>query len=62
MVEGVYTLLEKLQKRLDFIVLIVNPKIRDGVNTNIKLDLDFEIMHENYIGNEKIIFLKRQLS
>ena len=62
MVEGVYTLLEKLQKRLDFIVLIVNPKIRDGVNTNIKLDLDFEIMHENYIGNEKIIFLKRKLS
>lgn len=62
MVEGVYTLLEKLQKRLDFIVLIINPKIRDGVNTNIKLDLDLEIMHENYIGNEKIIFLKRQLS
>lgn len=60
MVEGVYTLLEKLQKRLDFIVLIVNPKIRDGVNTNIKLDLDFEIMHENYIGDEKIVFLKRK--
>lgn len=60
MVEGVYTLLEKLQKRLDFIVLIVNPKIRDGVNTNIKLDLDFEIMHANYIGDEKIVFLKRK--
>lgn len=61
MIEGVYTLLEKLKNRLDFIVLIINPKIRDGLNTQIKLDIDFEIMHENYIGEEKILFLKRKV-
>lgn len=61
MIEGVYTLLEKLKNRLDFIVLVINPKIRDGLNTQIKLDIDFEIMHENYIGEEKIVFLKRKV-
>lgn len=61
MVEGVYALLDKLKNRLDFIVLIINPKIRDGLNTQIELDIDFEIMHENYIGEEKIVFLKRKV-
>ena len=60
MIEGVYTLLDKLKERIDFLVLIVSPKIRDGKNSLDKIDLDFEIMHENFIGEDKIIFLKRK--
>lgn len=60
MVEGVYKLMETLKERLDFIVLVVSPKIRNGINTLNEIDIDFEIVHENYIGDEKIIFLKRK--
>ena len=60
MIEGVYTLLDKLKERIDFLVLIVSPKIRDGKNSLDNIDLDFEIMHENFIGEDKIIFLKRK--
>ena len=60
MIEGIYTLLDKLKERIDFFVLIVSPKIRDGKNSLDKIDLDFEIMHENFIGEDKIIFLKRK--
>lgn len=60
MIEGIYTLLDKLKERIDFLVLIVSPKIRDGKNSLDKIDLDFEIMHENFIGEDKIIFLKRK--
>ena len=60
MVEGVYNLLNKLKERIDFFILIVNPKIRDGLNALDKVDIDFEIMHENFIGEEKILFLKRK--
>ena len=60
MIEGIYTLLDKLKERIDFLVLIVSPKIRDGKNCLDKIDLDFEIMHENFIGEDKIIFLKRK--
>lgn len=60
MIEGVYTLLNKLKERIDFFILIVNPKIRSGVNALDKIDIDFEIMHENFIGEEKIVFLKRK--
>jgi len=59
MVEGTYNLLDKLKEKLDFIVLLVNPKIRKGVNALNEIDMDFEIVHENYIGNEKIVYLKR---
>ncbi|APW64687.1 riboflavin biosynthesis protein RibD [Poseidonibacter parvus] len=60
MVEGTYTLLDTLKEKLDYILLIVNPKIRKGSNALNDLDIDFEIVHENYIGEEKLVFLKRK--
>ena len=60
MVEGVYNLMHILKERLDFIVLLVSPKIRNGINALNEIDMDFEIIHENYIGEEKIIYLKRK--
>lgn len=59
MVEGTYNLMEIIKERIDYIVLLVSPKIRKGVNALNEIDMDFEIIHENYIGEEKIIFLKR---
>ncbi|WP_072679847.1 bifunctional diaminohydroxyphosphoribosylaminopyrimidine deaminase/5-amino-6-(5-phosphoribosylamino)uracil reductase RibD [Arcobacter sp. LA11] len=59
MVEGVYNLMEVLKERLDLIVLVVSPKIRKGINALSEIDIDFEIVHENYIGDEKIIYLRR---
>ena len=60
MVEGTYNLLDTLKEKLDYILLIVNPKIRKGQNALNDLDIDFEIVHENYIGEEKLVFLKRK--
>ncbi|CAM3841107.1 bifunctional diaminohydroxyphosphoribosylaminopyrimidine deaminase/5-amino-6-(5-phosphoribosylamino)uracil reductase RibD [Arcobacter cloacae] len=60
MIEGVYTLLEKFKERIDFMILIVSSKIRKGENSLNDIDLDFEIMHENFIGEDKVIFLKRK--
>ena len=60
MVEGTYNLLDILKDRLDYIVLLVNPKIRKGHNALNDIDIDFQIVHENYIGEEKIMFLKRK--
>ncbi|WP_418186217.1 bifunctional diaminohydroxyphosphoribosylaminopyrimidine deaminase/5-amino-6-(5-phosphoribosylamino)uracil reductase RibD [Aliarcobacter vitoriensis] len=60
MVEGVYNLLNILKDKIDFIVLIVNPNIRSGINAINDINLDFEILHENYLGDEKIVFLKRK--
>lgn len=60
MIEGVYTLLEKLKERIDFLILIISPKIKSGKNSLNEINIDFEIMHENYIGEDKIIFLKRK--
>lgn len=60
MVEGTYLLLEKLKEKLDFVILIINPKIRKGNNALNEIDIDFEIIHENFIGEDKIIFLKRK--
>ncbi|XPV68134.1 MAG: bifunctional diaminohydroxyphosphoribosylaminopyrimidine deaminase/5-amino-6-(5-phosphoribosylamino)uracil reductase RibD [Halarcobacter sp.] len=60
MVEGGYKLLNLLKEKLDYIVLIVNPKIRFGMNCEDEnIDIDFEIVHENFIGNEKIIYLEK---
>jgi diaminohydroxyphosphoribosylaminopyrimidine deaminase/5-amino-6-(5-phosphoribosylamino)uracil reductase len=61
MVEGVYNLLDILKDKIDFFILIISPKIRDGVNATNKLNIDFEILHENYLGDEKIVFLKRKV-
>ncbi len=60
MVEGTYNLLDILKQRLDYIVLLVNPKIRKGDNALNDIDIDFEIIHENFIGKEKVVFLKRK--
>ena len=59
MVEGTYNLMDILKEKLDYIVLLISPKIRKGLNALNDMDLDFEIVHENYIGKEKIVFLKR---
>ena len=59
MVEGVYNLMNILKEKIDYIILIVNPKIRNGINALNEIDMNFEIIHENYIGKEKIIYLKR---
>ncbi|ADG92149.1 riboflavin biosynthesis protein RibD [Arcobacter nitrofigilis DSM 7299] len=59
MVEGIYNLMDALKERIDYIVLLVSPKIRKGVNALNEIDMDFKIVHENYIGEEKILFLKR---
>lgn len=60
MVEGVYNLLDSLKEKIDYIVLLISPKIRNGVNALNNIDMDFEIVHENYVGEEKIVFLKRK--
>lgn len=60
MVEGVYKLMDILKEKLDFIVLIISPKIRNGINSLSEINIDFEIVHENYIGEEKIIYLKKK--
>ena len=60
MIEGTYNLLEKLKQRIDFIILIISPKIKNGDNALNEIDIDFEIMHENFIGDDKIVFLKRK--
>lgn len=60
MVEGTYNLMESLKEKIDYIVLLVSPKIRKGVNALNEINMDFEIVHENYIGEEKIIYLKRK--
>lgn len=60
MVEGTYNLLDSIKERIDYLVLLVSPKIRKGLNALNDIDMDFEIVHENFIGQEKIIYLKRK--
>nr|WP_240534027.1 bifunctional diaminohydroxyphosphoribosylaminopyrimidine deaminase/5-amino-6-(5-phosphoribosylamino)uracil reductase RibD [Arcobacter arenosus] len=60
MIEGTYNLLDTLKERIDYLVLLVSPKIRKGENALNEIDMDFEIVHENFIGQEKIIYLKRK--
>lgn len=60
MIEGVYNLFDILKEKIDFLILIVSPKIKSGQNSLNDIDLDFEILHENFIGEDKIIFLKRK--
>jgi len=59
MIEGTYNLLNILKDKVDYLVLLVSPKMRHGLNCLPEIKMDFEIIHENYIGKEKIIFLKR---
>lgn len=59
MIEGTYNLLDTLKERIDYLVLLVSPKIRKGENAFNEIDMDFEIIHENFIGKEKIIYLKK---
>lgn len=60
MIEGTYNLLDKLKEKIDFIILLVSPKIRIGNNALNNIDINFEVIHENFIGEEKIVFLKRK--
>ncbi len=60
MAEGIYNLMDTLKERIDYMILLISPKIRKGVNALNEIDMDFEIVHENYIGEEKIVFLKRK--
>lgn len=60
MVEGTYNLMDSLKEKLDYVILIISPKIRKGVNALNDLNIDFEIVHENFIGEEKIVYLKRK--
>ncbi|AXX91337.1 riboflavin biosynthesis protein RibD [Malaciobacter molluscorum LMG 25693] len=60
MIEGGYNLLDKLKEKVDFLVLIVTPKMRAGLNIENNMDIDFEIIHENFIGKDKLIYLKRK--
>ncbi|MFA9372565.1 MAG: bifunctional diaminohydroxyphosphoribosylaminopyrimidine deaminase/5-amino-6-(5-phosphoribosylamino)uracil reductase RibD [Poseidonibacter sp.] len=60
MVEGTYNLLENLKERIDFVILLISPKIKKGLNSLNEINIDFEIMHENYVGEDKIVFLKRR--
>lgn len=59
MVEGTYNLLEILKEKIDYLVLLINPKIKNGLNALNEIEIDFEIIHENFIGKEKIVYLKR---
>ncbi len=60
MVEGIYNLMNILKEKIDYIILIVSPKIRNGMNALNEIEIDFEVVHENYIGEDKIVFLKRK--
>ena len=60
MIEGIYNLMNILKERIDFFILIVSSKIRNGQNCLNGIDIDFEIIHENLIGEDKIVFLKRR--
>ncbi|WP_233750440.1 dihydrofolate reductase family protein [Halarcobacter anaerophilus] len=60
MVEGTYNLMNILKQRIDFVVLLVNPKMRKGLNAVNEIDIDFEILHENFIGSEKVIYLRKK--
>ncbi len=62
MVEGIYNLMDILKERIDYLVLLVSPKIRNGINALNEIDMDFEIVHENFIGEEKIVYLKKKPS
>lgn len=61
MVEGAYHLLDVLKERVDYLVLLISPKIRRGQNALNDIHIDFEIVHENKIGEEKIMYLKRKI-
>ena len=62
MIEGTYSLLNALKNKINYLMLIISPKMRNGLNSQLNdLDIDFEIVHENYIGEEKIVFLKIKL-
>ena len=58
MVEGGYNLLDILKERIDYLVLLISPKMRVGLNATL-IDLDYKIIHENYIGKEKIVYLEK---
>ena len=58
MIEGGYKLLDILKETFDYLVLLISPKMRVGLNAK-EIEMDFKIVHENYIGEDKIVFLKK---
>ncbi len=58
MIEGTYNLLDLVKDKIDYLVLLVSPKMKSGQNIKSNININFEIIHENFIGNEKIIYLK----
>ncbi|RXJ57709.1 bifunctional diaminohydroxyphosphoribosylaminopyrimidine deaminase/5-amino-6-(5-phosphoribosylamino)uracil reductase RibD [Candidatus Marinarcus aquaticus] len=62
MIEGGYSLLNELQDVVDYFIMIVSPTMKSGFNGVEGLDINFDIIHENYIGSDKIIYLKKKTS
>jgi len=60
MVEGTYNLMQILKDEIDYFLLLISPNIRKGANALNNININFEIIHENFIGNEKVIYLKRK--
>lgn len=58
MIEGGYKLLDLLKETFDYLVLLISPKMRVGLNAK-EIEMDFKIVHENYIGEDKIVFLRK---
>jgi len=59
MIEGAYNLLEEIIDKIDYLVLLISPKMKIGQNILSTFECEFETVHENFIGNEKIVFLKK---
>ena len=59
MIEGTYNLLDIVKDKIDYLVLLISPKMKNGLNKISQMEIDFEVIHENYIGKEKIVYLKK---
>ncbi len=58
MIEGGYKLLEILKNKIDYVILLITPEMKFGLNYISKMNLNFKIIHEHYIVDDKIVFLK----
>ena len=58
MIEGGYKLLEIIKTKIDYIILLISPEMKFGLNYISKMNLNFKIIHEYYIEDDKIVFLK----
>ena len=58
MIEGGYNLLEVLKNKIDYVILLITPEMKYGLNYISKMKLNFEIIYEHYIEDDKIVYLK----